>query len=63
MNEETRAYLEYLKEFKVLTKPKMPNFDLSAYNDNEYRFVIESLFVDFDSIDDLYLTLEYLKGD
>ncbi len=62
MNEEIREYIVYLSRFLEIKKPKMPNFDISAYTDNEYTLAIDEIMNDFSSVDDLYLTLEYLKG-
>ena len=63
MNEEVQAYLECLKYFKEVKKPPMPKFDLLAYNDNEYKFAIEQIGVEFDNCDDMYLTLRHLQGE
>lgn len=63
MNEEIREYIDYLLTFGRVQKPKMPKFDLSAYNDNEYIFALQDIMYDYDAVDDLYLTLEYLQGD
>lgn len=63
MFDETREYIEYLKNFNILNKPKMPNFDLSAYTDNEYLKVVESLNLEYDLVDDLGATLTFLKGE
>ena len=63
MRDEVEAYIEYLKSCGNTIKPTMPNFDLSAYNDNEYIFAIDELMLDFDKVDDLNLTLYHLKGE
>lgn len=63
MIDQVREYIEYLLEIKFLDKPKMPKFDTSAYTDIEYQIAIENVEEDFQYIDDLYLTLQYLKGD
>ncbi|MBE5741028.1 MAG: hypothetical protein E7351_00625 [Clostridiales bacterium] len=63
MNEEINAYVEYIKKIGTVHRPKMPKFDISAYSDNEYLSAIEGLNVDFDAIDDEYLTIRHLKGD
>ena len=63
MNEEIKAYEEYLLNFGMFEKPKMPKFDLLAYTDNEYTSAIFELLKDFDMCDDLYLTVERFKGD
>lgn len=63
MKEEIREYINYLASINEIKKTKMPKFDLSAYNDNEYKYAIEELMLDFEMLDELYLTLKYLKGD
>lgn len=62
MNDEIREYIVYLSRFIDIQKPKMPNFEISAYTDNEYVLAIDNIMIDYSKIDDLYLTLEYLKG-
>ena len=62
MSEETREYLEYLLAFKELQKPQMPNFDLLAYNENEYKLLTEELEEAFKFTFDLDLTIEHLQG-
>ncbi len=63
MDEEIRAYEEYLLNFGVVERPKMPKFDLSAYTDNEYTSTVFELLKDFDGFDDEYLSVERFKGD
>ena len=36
MNEFVEAYIEFLLGFNYKELPVMPNFDISAYTDNEY---------------------------
>ena len=60
MNKEINAYAEYLLNFGVVKKPPMPNFDVSAYTDNEYLFSISDLNIIYDEIDDEYLTIQHL---
>lgn len=62
MNEEIREYISYLSRFAEIRKPKMPNFDVSAYDDYEYKLAIEKVELDFVNVDDFQVTLEYLKG-
>ncbi len=62
MREEIGEYEKYLASFNSVDKPQMPRFDVSAYNDNEYLAVVNELLLDFDSVDDMYLTIQYLKG-
>ena len=63
MNEEAKAYLEYLLEAKEFEKPEMPKFDLLAYNDNEYTLAVLEIEKEFEECDDLYLTIKYLQGE
>lgn len=63
MQQEILNYIEYLKTFKELKKPKMPSFDLNAYTDNEYHIAINELQEDFDRIDDFEVYLKFLKGE
>ena len=63
MNEEIKAYEEYLLNFGMVEKPQMPKFDLQAYTENEYTSAIFELLKDFDKIDDEYLIVERFKGD
>ena len=63
MNEEINAYYEYLLNFDMVKKPQMPNFDVGAYTDNEYKTLIFDLLHDFDMCDDFNLTINHLKGD
>lgn len=63
MLEENEAYIEFLNNFTQVEKPKMPYFELSAYTDNEYLNAINVINNEFDEIDEMYLTLEYLKGE
>ena len=63
MIKESQAYIEFLSKFRFINRPKIPTFDISAYTDNEYRIAIHKIEEDFQYIDDLQLTLEYLKGE
>lgn len=63
MNEEISEYEKYLLNFGMVNKPIMPNFDVLAYTDNEYLSAINQLMVDFEKIDDEYLTLQHLRGE
>ena len=63
MGKEIEEYQNYLLNFGVVKKPTMPNFDVSAYTDNEYLSIIFDLLKDFNSFDDEYLTIKHLKGD
>lgn len=56
-------YIEQLMVERVVEKPVMPDFDVSAYTDNEYLSEISKLNLCFDKIDDFYLTLKFLKGE
>lgn len=53
-------YVDYLLTLHEIKKPIMPNFDLDAYTDNNYIKVLDELTVDFDSTDDLNVTLRFL---
>ena len=63
MLQETFAYLEYLRSFKQVKKPKMPICDVSAYTDNEYINSINEIMHYFENIEDFQITLDYLKGE
>lgn len=63
MQREILNYIEYLKTFKEVNKPIMPNFDISAYTDIEYIKMISELQKDFDNFEDLEVYLQFLKGD
>ncbi len=63
MDEQVIAYLEYLSALKEITRPAMPHFDLSAYNDNEYKAAIDEILKDYEGVDDFSVTLRYLKGE
>ena len=63
MNEEIKEYEKYLLSFGVVEKPKMPKFDVLAYNDNEYVFALTETMCWFENVDDEYLTIKHLKGD
>ena len=63
MDKEIKEYEKYLLNFGMVKKPFMPNFDVLAYTDNEYLSVIYDLLLDYDQIDDEYLTLRHLRGD
>ena len=60
MLEEIMAYEKYLLKFGVVEKPFMPNFDLFAYTDNEYLSAISDIMLNYDMVDDLGVTIDYL---
>ena len=62
MQQEIYEYLKYLSSFKELTRPTMPNFNLSAYSDSEYASAINAVMNDFENVNDISITLERLKG-
>ena len=62
MFEEIKEYERYLLNFRTVNKPKMPNFDISAYTDSKYILAISELEKDFNLVDDFLLTIAYLKG-
>ena len=63
MDEEIDEYIKYLLNFGMVEKPLMPKFDLLAYTDSEYLSVIENVMIDYNFVDDEYVTIRYLKGD
>ncbi len=63
MNEEIEEYIAYLSKFECRMKPKMPNFDLSAYTDNEYLSVINRINLEYDWLMDEEVYFEYLRGE
>ena len=63
MEQEILAYIEYLADFWEVKKPQMPNFDLSAYTDNEYKKAIEEVNQDYENINDFDVYLRFLKGE
>ena len=55
MEEEIKAYIDYLLNFVEITKPDKPNVDITSYNDNEYILAINEVmeefkFADFESV-------------
>ena len=60
MNEEINEYLKYLLDFRMVEKPEMPSFNVSAYTDNKYMIAISEFEKDFDTyiitqnVDDLH---------
>lgn len=63
MFEQIEAYIEYLKNFGKVLKPAMPKFDVLAYTDSEYQNAINCVMQDYEKIDDVWLTIDYLKGE
>lgn len=63
MNDEAREYVAYLSRFSGRPRPAMPKTDATAYTDNEYLFAIQDVIVDFENVNDEYLTIKYLKGE
>lgn len=63
MDEQVRAYIDYILTLKQIEIPRMPKFDKSAYNDIEYMNAILDIMADFDIVDDFNLTIKHLKGD
>lgn len=63
MLDEVLEYMKYMMEFGELKKPKMPNFDVEAYTDSEYLLAMEKINLDYENVDDLDATINYLKGD
>ena len=60
MLDEIMAYEKYLLKFDVVEKPLMPNFDLFAYTDNEYLYAISDIMLNYNMIDDLEVSIDYL---
>ncbi len=63
MDEQVSEYLKYIASLKEIKRPIMPQFDLSAYNDNEYKAAISEILKDYEGVDDFLITLRYLKGE
>ncbi len=63
MNELAMAYIEYIAKLKTVKKPKMPKFDVLAYNDSDYILAIENIMKDYQSVDDFAVYEFFLKGD
>ena len=62
MNDIVNAYIDFLLNFKELQRPLMPKFNKFAYTENEYLEVINLLDVDYNGVDDLQATIDFLKG-
>lgn len=64
MNEEIKEYETYLLNFGMVEKPIMPNFELSAYTDNEYQQAIFDIMNEFGFVDYECLSVaRFFKGD
>lgn len=63
MNDEVEAYINYLGKINMVTKPILPNFDVGAYNENEYVKAIKTIENDFLFVDSFDLTIQHLKGE
>lgn len=64
MNDLVSAYIEYLSGLKQIKKPKMPTFDVSAYNDIEYKKATQEIVEDFAKLEEDELEyVKFLKGD
>ncbi len=61
MDKLINEYINYLSKLNEITRPKMPRIITTAYTDNEYLLAIDELMNDFDKIDDLSVTLRFLK--
>ena len=54
-------YLSYLAETEFnISSISMPSYNYFAYTDNEYTSLMRQLNTDFDKLDDLYLTEQFL---
>ena len=62
MNELISAYIEYLSGLKQIVRPKMPKTEPDAYTDSEYTNATRQIEQDFADIDDLDITIKFLKG-
>ena len=63
MKEIVEKYIRYLADINEIKRPKMPNYDLRAYTDSEYLSVIDSVNRDYDEINEIHLTEQFLKGE
>ena len=63
MFEEINEYELYLLNFRMVNKPAMPNFDVSAYTDSKYMSAVLELEKDFVFEDTLGLIIAHLKGE
>ena len=63
MEEIVEEYIRYLAEIHDVDRPKMPKIALDAYTDSEYLSVIDSVNKDYESINDIHLTEQFLKGE
>lgn len=55
---------EYIKSFEILNfdidRPYLPEFNFDAYNDNEYLNCIKGINEEFDKVDDIFITDEFI---
>ena len=63
MNDLVDAYIEFLLQMKGFEKPEMPKFDQSAYTENEYINLMKFIEEEYKYVDDLQLSLDFLKGE
>lgn len=63
MDELVYEYIKYLTALDHIDKPAMPLIDISAYSDNEYLLAIGGVIDDYKYIDDLSISLDFLKGE
>jgi len=55
-------YLNFLSNTEIETKKfEIPSFDKSAYTDNEYLNLIYKLNLDFDKVNDIHTTEQFLN--
>lgn len=63
IEQEAKEYAKYLARTVEIKRPKLPNYKLSAYTDNEYITNFWEIQNDFDAFDDSYLVEKHLKGE
>lgn len=61
MDELVYEYIKYLTKLDTISKPTMPIINPLAYSDNEYLLAIGEVMNDYSNIDDLSISLEFLK--
>lgn len=51
MDEQIKAYIDFISKMHEIRRPKMPKFDLKTYNDNEYLLAIAETMAEFKAVD------------
>ena len=62
MFELINEYIKYLSALKQIVRPKMPKISPEAYTDNEYENATKQIEKDFEGVDDLQITINFLQG-